>query len=489
MSSFTRPEGNGGWSQQRRSEERAAAAAKFTPPPEAPRAATPRAQGAPAPEAQGVQKIPRVLSLADALAMADRYNRTIAIAERTTDMAAEDVGVARSALLPKTTVQAGYTWYTDPLTNSVTLPPDLGLASPVVTVREEHFGTVSAAMRLALDISGELRHGLDAAQASYRAEEARTWATTLSEQRSVVQAYLGLLQAERLNDVTKQTVAVYERQLSDAQSQFDQGRLTKNGVLVVQVALSNAHQRLLRGDVGIARMRRALNKVVGLPVDAATEIADVPGRPVLPDVEDAVSEANRSSPVLGALLEEAQAIDERTTALTRARFPRVAVTAGYDASSAEIVQPQSYASAGVGLQWDLGSDLGRESEIAKLHQAAKRSRVLLDRSARDVEEMVRGAYDAALERLAAVDASEVATRQAEENLRIRREQFAVGRATSEDVLDASVMLSRERAGLATARYQAHARRAELQQLMGRPLEDLASPAQQSQASQNQRPPR
>ena len=42
------------------------------------------------------------------------------------------------------------------------------------------------------------------------------------------------------------------------------------------------------------------------------------------------------------------------------------------------------------------------------------------------------------------------------------------------MLDAEALLTRQRATLATALYQAHTRRAELQQLMGLPLETLAA---------------
>ncbi len=488
-SSFTRPEGDGGWNQQRRSEELLRAST-----PVVPAAASEPEASAPAPKTgmPATTSLSRPLALADALALAERHNRTIAIAEQGVEMAASDVAAARSVLLPKTTLQAGYTWYSDPLTNTVDLPagvlPD-GSPSPVITIREQDFGNVSAAVRLAIDISGELRHGMKAAQASYRAEKSRAWATTLTEQRTVVQTYLGLLQARRLRDVTAQTVAVYERQLADAESQFHEGRLTKNGVLVVQVVLSAARQRLLRGDVEISRLRRALNKVTGLPIDAATEVADMPGRPALPDVEDAVAQTNRNSPALAALLEEAQSIDEKTTSLTRARFPRVAATAGYDATSAATTEPRAYASAGLGVQWDLGSDLARESEITKMQHAATRTRALLDRSARELEELVRSAHDAESERLAAADAAEIAVTQAEENLRIRQQQFGVGRATSEDVLNAASLLARERARMATAGYQAYARRAELQQLMGRSLAELAgSQPANYQEKQDQRPP-
>ena len=85
---------------------------------------------------------------------------------------------------------------------------------------------------------------------------------------------------------------------------------------------------------------------------------------------------------------------------------------------------------------------------------------------------MRSTWGAAAERLAALTTAESAVGQAEENLRIRRQQFDVGRATSDDVLDAQRLLSFQRAVLATARYQAQTRRAELQALMGQPVDDL-----------------
>ena len=57
---------------------------------------------------------------------------------------------------------------------------------------------------------------------------------------------------------------------------------------------------------------------------------------------------------------------------------------------------------------------------------------------------------------------------------IRDRQFAVGRATSEDVLDAEALLAGQRATLATALYQAHTRRAGLQRLMGLPIGELVA---------------
>lgn len=464
---FWKPEGDGGWDTARRQQEleraRALSAAAVLVPAE------PVASAVPAPPAPGR------LDLATALDLAERHNRSIRAADAAVDAAAADVSIARSALLPTAGVRGAYTWYSDEQTNSLDIDPALfppGTTIPVVTVRQQDFATVGAAIRLAVDLSGELRHGLGAAQASYRAEAARDWATRLDEQTAVLAAYFQLLEADRLRAVALRTTALHERQLSDASSRYEQGRLTRNEVLVVDVALATSRQRVLQMETAMAAARRKLNRVVGLDVAAPTEARDVSARPDLPSLDEAIAAARAANPLVQAMVEEVQAADERLAAVQRARFPRVSVGAGYDATTADIIQPNNYASLGVNVDFDVVS-LRREGEIARLDAASRRSRLLLDRSVREVEALVADSYDRVRERLAAVDAATVAVGQAEENLRIRQVQFDEGRATSEDLLDAAELAARQNGTLAAALYQAHARRAELQQLMGRPLAELA----------------
>ena len=104
----------------------------------------------------------------------------------------------------------------------------------------------------------------------------------------------------------------------------------------------------------------------------------------------------------------------------------------------------------------------------------ERNRIEVERTLRELEALVRATQRATEERLSALSAAEVAVGQADENLRIRHQQFDAGRATSDDVLIAEAILASERATLASALYQAHTRRAELQRLMGLPLDALTA---------------
>jgi outer membrane protein TolC len=467
MATLTRPEGDGGWSPTRRQQELAQRAAVsgvvFNP--------TPVASAEPTPSS------PAVLNLAAALALAATHNRRIAEADTFVASAGERVVDVRGRLLPNTTGQGRYTWYTDSLTTSAALPPGLLPGAPAtfnIKTRDADFGTVNGTLSLPIDLSGELRHALAAAQASYRGEQARAWATNLEQQTLVVRSYFDLLEALRLREVTQQTLALYRQQLATAQSRFDNGRVTKNQLLVVQVALRNAEQQLLQRDLAIERARWTLNQVIGAAIDAATDIEDVTSNPEVPGIDDALRMSHTSNPALRSLLEEQQRLEETVRSLERSRLPRFAAGGAVDYSSSNIVEPQRVGSGFTGFTWDLGTDWRREAQIADARVAAERNRIVVERTLREIEAAIRSTQLAAQERLAAFATAATAVGQAEENLRIRQQQFEVGRADSEDVLEANALLAQQRAVLATALYQAHTRRAELQQLIGLPLDELVS---------------
>jgi outer membrane protein TolC len=452
---LVRVDGDGGWSTERRQAEVARAVATTEAPP----------AGA--------------LTLADALALAERGNLRIAEAERDLDAAGARVGQARAHLLPSTTGSGRYNAYTDPQTIQVEFPANLlppGVRRPMIIVREAEFAVFNGTLTVPLDLSGELRHALAAAQAGYRGERARVWATRLGEQVGVLRAYFRLLTAERLREVIDERIGVVREQLANAEQRFASGRLTRNELLVVQVALRDAEQQRLQRDLAIDQARWALNETIGLPVDAPTTVVDVQARPEIPEIERALDLARANNPDLASILEERQRLEETTRSLERGWLPRVAGGGTIDYNTSTLIQPQQIGSGFVGFTWDLGTDGGRAAEIAEARAQADRSRLVLEQEVRELETAVRTSRQATAERLSALETAEASVAQAEENLRIRRAQFAAGRATSDDVLDAEALLTSQRVTRASALYEAYTRRAELQELIGLPLDALVEAA-------------
>lgn len=455
---LVRPEGDGGWSAARRRQEVATRAGA---------AGVALAPAAPAPAPAG-----EPLDLETALALAARGNRPIVEARQQLAIARARVDETRGRLLPAAAGSGRYTWYSDALTNTLPEVAGLPITARAFDVRDRELGQVNGTLTVPLDLSGEIRHALAAAQAGYRGEAARLWGTRLEQEVLVVAAYFTLLESERLREVTRQRIDVQHAQETNARDRFDRGRLTKNELLVVQVGLKNVEQELLQRELAIAQARWALNLAIGRPIDAPTVVADVRARPILPPVADALETAYAHNPGLHALVEEQQRLEATATSLARGRLPRVAGGGAVDYSTTDILDPTTVGSGFVGFEWDLGTDGRREARIAEARIAAARNRTRIEEALRAIERGIRFTHRATEERLAALAAAEAAVGQAEENLRIRQQQFDVGRATSEDVLDAEALLAGERATLASALYQAQTRRAELQGLMGAPLARL-----------------
>jgi len=457
-----RPEGDGGWTAARRR----AAVSELAP---AAGVVDPLSPAAPPPG-------PQLYDLRRALDTAAHANRAIAAAATRTDISRARALEARGLLLPTTTARGAYTWYSDVRSTQPALPPQLrpppGTPPVEVMLSDSDAGTINALFSQPIDLSGELRETLKAAQAGYRGEIARRWATELEQDLGVTRAYFARLAAARLREVTEQTIALYRRQLEDADQRFRAGLVTKNEVLEVQVALRNAEQRLQQEDVDIARARWAFNDAIGVDVNAPTEVADVRERPWLPDEAELLSTAQAKNPVLTALFERQRQLEAELSALQRSRIPRVNAGGQLDYSTSTLFTPQAIGSGFVGFNWDLGTDTRREERITAARLAVDENRIQLEAELRSLEQALRTTQRAAAERLTALDTAEVAVGQAEENLRIRQQQFGAGRAQTRDVLEAQRLLAEQRAVLATALYEAQTRRAELQQLMGEPFEAL-----------------
>jgi outer membrane protein len=458
-----RPEGDGGWTPaQRRVAVSALAPAAGVEDPVVPR---------PTPAASQVYDLRR------ALAQAAQGNRAIAAAGARTQIARQRALEARGLLLPSTTAKGAYTWYSDvrstqPQLPSGTLPPDTPPFEVVLS--DSDAGTINALFSLPLDLSGELRQTIAAAQAGYRGEAARRWATELEQNVVVVRAYFDRLAAMRLREVTEQTIALYEKQFADADQRFQAGRVTKNEVLEVQVVLRNAQQRRQQEDLAIDRTRWAFNQAIGADINAPTEVVDLRERPQLPGDAEMLRAAQEKNPILTSLFERQRQLEAELSALERSRFPRFNAGGQLDYSSSTLFMPQAIGSGFVGFVWDLGTDTRREERITAARLAIDENRIQLEAELRALEQSLRATQRSAAERLAALDTAQIAVGQAEENLRIRQQQFAAGRAQTKDVLDAQRLLAEQRAVLATALYEAQTRRAELQQLMGEPFEALVA---------------
>lgn len=274
------------------------------------------------------------------------------------------------------------------------------------------------------------------------------------------QAYIELLRVGRNLETAKESVTLLERQRRDAEAFYKSGLTAKNEFLKVEVELASARQELLRAESAATVARKALERAIGalLPADDAPLEIDA-GEPRSLD-EEALSKRMMAERSEIRFLESQRAARE---------FTRKSILGGYlpslDLSVTHSRFGETFAFEGLPEPLFSSDTVGKvEAKWALFDGFRKRNEALAEASEiralseriRDTRESLSLQLSTAVEeyRVAAgkIALADKAVEQAQENYRITENQFRERVATTTDLLDARVFLTRARNDRNNARY-------------------------------------
>jgi len=424
----------------------------------------------------------RPLSLDEAIAAGLEASPALHASRAKVDASSARAREVAAMRLPALKLGAGYTRLSEIPPFEVTLPI---FPQPIV-VSQNYFNNWTLRLTAQQPLFTGFR--LQANTESARMLEASAgWDLTKDRSEfvfAVKNAYWGLARAREIEAVVDDTIVQVQEHLKDVRAFFDQGLLTKNEVLRAELQLSQTE--LLRIDARNASemARTSLNTLIGLPVEADVELtssAESAASQVPADVGPVEDAAARS--LLGTALAgrpELKASEFRIKAseagLKAARsgwYPQVALAGNY-----YYLRPNPRLLPAVDrfkATWDVGVSVSfdlwnwgqtksqTEQAKAQLSQARDARKLLEDQAVLDVTQS----------RLALVQARDKigvaaqAVGQAEENLRMVREQFREGVALNSDVLDAEVFLLQARTSRTQAAMDLALAQARLEKALGK----------------------
>lgn len=270
---------------------------------------------------------------------------------------------------------------------------------------------------------------------------------------AVKSAYWGLSLARELEKVIDENIRQIGEHLKDVRAFFEQGLLTKNDALRVELELSNAEIMRIDARNTVEVALTALNSLIGWPLETDVELTTTAESQIsrLPAEDDPAQQ----SPLKTALSNrpELKAADFRVKA---SEFSLKAARAGYYpqvflAGNYYYLRPNPRILPALDKfkgTWDLGISVSfdlwnwgqtkrqTEQAEAQLAQARDARKLLEDQAILEVTQS-RLSVARAKEK---TRVSGQAVAQAEENLRVNREKFKQGVALNTDVLDAEVAL-------------------------------------------------
>jgi len=252
-------------------------------------------------------------------------------------------------------------------------------------------------------------------------------------------AFWALVTATESVSVVGESVKRIERQLGDVRARFQAGFLPPNDVLTVDARVSQQRTLLIQAANQRDGARAELARLMGVPVDASFDVDAVLASPVPAPTQPASMRADRA-----ALALRAEAAESRIEAARAEARPSVALVAGYDyARPNPRIFPRKDAWED---SWDLGVNLtftlwngGRTAaQVAEARHQAEAARERLAEADTQIALEIRQRQLDLASAGSQVETAEAALRSATEARRVVAERFAVGVATSTDLLDAQV---------------------------------------------------
>jgi outer membrane protein len=379
---------------------------------------------------------------------------------------------ARAGLLPAVRVGASYTRLGGDIPEAEFRLPGLDTTFTLIPIELDRYHS-EVSVEQPLFAGGRLRAGYraaerEAAAAEWAAEEAR--ADVALEVR---RAYWTLHGAMAALEATEASLAQVDGHLLEVRRRFEEGALLRADLLAAETRRSEVLLERVetRNAVRVARLE--LSRLLGLGPD--TEVVPTAALAVDPlprALAGLPDRAVAARPELRALAEQVEALRAQESAARGGLLPEVGFVGRYIYS-----RPNPYAfmeqdeflgtwEAGVSLRWGLFEGGARRARAAQARELRRAAEARLEDARELVVVDVSRHY---LEAERATEALAVAAQvveQAEEALRVTRQQFAEGAALPSQVLEAEAAYRGAGARQARARAEHAIARAALLRALG-----------------------
>jgi outer membrane protein TolC len=291
----------------------------------------------------------------------------------------------------------------------------------------------------------------------------------------ITRAYWSVITARASVEVVRQALSRIAAHLTDVRNQLSVGLVPPSDVLSVEVQQARQQMLAIDAENMVDTASHDFRRLVGLPLDAAFELADVMQPPPAPPKEvAALVEAARANRAERRALEiRIDGAGERVTAAAAGLKPILNSVGGYDlARPNPYIFPRQAAwkpswDLGVSVRWPLfdGGRVRAEVAEADANRRAIEERLKDFDSTVDVEVRQRVADLVSAE--ASIAAADIGLRSATEARRVLADRFAVGVATNTDVLGAQVALLQAELDRTRALAGAQLAAARLDRVLGR----------------------
>lgn len=402
---------------------------------------------------------PRLITIRDGIKKVLEESHLIKISQANKEIASQDVNITRSAFFPQVNASLSETF----LNNQ----PTSKFGSSKVNTSQKTF------LSLGVDIYQTI-FDFGKSYYSYKASQALLDSSRIDIERiknlavlEFIVAYFDLLDAEKLIIVSQSEVESLASYLKDVETLYEEGAVVKNDLLSAKVRLSDAQQRLISLRDFRDNTAARLNNILVIPINEQIEVRDFRmDLPEIPKIEYSFKTAEEQRPEIRIVDDQMSAASSLEKSKRAKNYPEVFTDGGYSFQQNRYVVKDDNFAVNVGVKmnvFDGGLAKGEaDKERSRRAKLAEERRKLVD----DIKLEVKNSYLGLKDATEKVKVTKDAVAQAGENVRLYREKYADGGATSTEVLDSITMQKNAQTNYYKADYELKRNYAKLMYSMG-----------------------
>jgi outer membrane protein len=399
--------------------------------------ATSAAEAAPQ-EVEAVEDAPPALTITveQAVAEALEGNRVVAQSRVNALIGETFEREARSAMIPQVGVRGTFSGRDQAPQANV---PEFGGS---ISTGPKTEARVDLAVSFPIYAFGRYINAWRAAKLSRMQDEADRDTAEADIAAAVTAAAFDLLNVSRQIDVAKADEKALEQQVKDAKALFDAGRVTYSDVLDAEVQHDRTRRIRERLETLVPIRRMILNRLLGRPTEMETAVVDEPLLRAPPwSLEGMQEEALSLRPEMRAARLGIEAAERNVKSVIGGEIAELRGEAGLFATDNEFASPQEGATFAFTLDIPIYTGGARRARIRRARYQAEIARLQAEDIADEIRTDVATAYREMDESFKDIVVAARSIERSRESLRIQREKFNTGRATSLEVLQATQVLT------------------------------------------------
>lgn len=345
--------------------------------------------------------------------------------------------------------QTGYKRISDVMEMNFSIP-NLPFSIPTQKIRFGDYDSYefSIGINQPIFMGGMISNSIKAAQEDILAAK---WQDQVQKNRIQFEAqknFFQLIKALEFKKITETSIEQIQAHLNDVNNFYQQGQVTRNEVLTVEVKLSQAQLLLTQAEKNIDLAQMALALLLNLDLKTKIQPAYRSDEWTNVNIKPEVTlNPSQKAEALG-LKNQLQALDFRQKALKGSYWPGVGVYGRYIYGKPGLDQIKNewmdYWVVGLNLQWNIW-DWGKKSaRVQQTHLALKELELGYQQLQQMLQADVRRTFLRLEEAQQQFQIAQKMLEQAEENFRIVENRYQQGIITNSEYLDAEAELTRSR---------------------------------------------